>query len=163
MEPIKTKRLIIRNFEDKDLDTLYAYRNDPDCARYQIWTLRSKPELAGFIAEAKKREIGDSWVQLAIEHNGQHIGDLYIAHRRTAFTLGYTIAKAYQRQGYAEEAVKAVIDYIFGHHQNCEILCLIHPKNVASLGLVTKLRFKSEGYEAKLESMVFSLTPKNGW
>jgi RimJ/RimL family protein N-acetyltransferase len=34
---IESERLILRRFEDSDLELFVAYRNDPEVARYQSW------------------------------------------------------------------------------------------------------------------------------
>ena len=34
---IESERLILRRFEDSDLTSFVAYRNDPEVARYQSW------------------------------------------------------------------------------------------------------------------------------
>ena len=46
---LQTDRLILRNLSPDDLDTLYLYRNNADCARYQHWENTSKEYLKDFI------------------------------------------------------------------------------------------------------------------
>jgi aminoglycoside 6'-N-acetyltransferase len=35
---VESERLVLRRFEDRDLASLLAYRNDPEVARYQGWS-----------------------------------------------------------------------------------------------------------------------------
>ena len=50
MQPfLKTNRLLLRNLSCEDLDILYDYRNNADCARYQHWTDTSREALRDFI------------------------------------------------------------------------------------------------------------------
>ena len=46
---LQTDRLILRNLSPDDLDTLYLYRNNADCAQYQHWENTSREYLKDFI------------------------------------------------------------------------------------------------------------------
>ena len=51
---LTTERLIIRRFQDSDLEFFLAYRNDPEVAKYQGWSLPYTPESAlAFIGAMK--------------------------------------------------------------------------------------------------------------
>ncbi len=63
--------------------------------------------------------------------------------------LGYKLHKDYLRQGYMTEALKKSIDYIFHTLKLHRIEASIMPKNEASLELIKKLGFTSEGYSPK--------------
>ena len=59
--------------------------------------------------------------------------------------LGYAIAVPYQRQGYALEVCRAILDYAWEKLGYGRVNCLIEPENAASLGLVKKLGFTYKG------------------
>ena len=46
---LQTQRLYLRNLQPKDLDAVYAYRNDPECAKYQRWEDTSREKIASFL------------------------------------------------------------------------------------------------------------------
>ncbi len=154
-----TDRLIVRNFIDEDIDTLHAYRNDPECARYQIWKVRDKEGLKDFIKDVKNKKVGDDYTQLAItlKENNRHIGDLYIAKKDACLTIGYTISRPYQHNGYGIEVVSKLVAYIKEKLGKVEIVAMIDKDNSASINLINKLKFTNEGYNKVVDSLIFSL------
>ena len=119
-EPILTQRLRLRRSWPDDAEQISAYRSDPDVHRYQGWDrldpdgIRAEIEL---MADRMPGEPG-GWVQLSVEdrETGQLVGDVGLSPAEddaTVIKLGYTIAPAFQRRGYATEAITALIDYAF--------------------------------------------------
>lgn len=124
MLPIRTERLILRGFRVGDAPALAAYRSDERVARYQSWT----PPYPLAAAESLAREMmargpldqpaPGEWNQIAIQpgsspvESGSLLGDcafrLEPGDARQA-SIGFTIATAHQRRGYATEAVHALI------------------------------------------------------
>ena len=67
---LETTRLILRTFEERDIQPFSTYRSDPDIAKYQGWeTPYSLEQAAEFTSEmcAKKPGEPGQWYQLAIE------------------------------------------------------------------------------------------------
>ncbi len=62
----------------------------------------------------------------------------------TEFGLFYAISPAYQRQGYATEAVKALVDYAFQHLRLKRIVATTAYDNNASIGVMRKLGMRIE-------------------
>lgn len=154
--PIETPRLLIRRFEARDLPTLHAYRNDQEVARYTGWREYDLDTLMQFILtmnQATPDSVGD-WFQLAVEvkATGTHIGDIGI-HRQAdephEAEIGYAFAQASQGQGYATEAVRAVVDFLFNHVGLHRITALIYADNPRSIALVERLGFRKEGHYTK--------------
>jgi RimJ/RimL family protein N-acetyltransferase len=119
---LDTQRLILRPFQDSDLEPFVAYRSDPDVARYQSGELPyTKEQAAAFLQRQKRGQPGSQgeWYQLAIERK-QHaglIGDCafhVLAHDARQAEIGFSLARQYQRQGYATEAVLRLLEYLFG-------------------------------------------------
>lgn len=61
-------------------------------------------------------------------------------------TVGYSLAEAYQGQGYMSEALSAGIDYVFSHMQFHRISANYIPHNQRSGRLLKKRGFVVEGY-----------------
>jgi RimJ/RimL family protein N-acetyltransferase len=81
---LETDRLRIRKFKDSDLESLFAYRNDPEVARYQGWDAPYPCEMAReFVEEMKAKDsaVRGEWFQAAIEEivTGEMVGDYYSA------------------------------------------------------------------------------------
>ncbi len=124
--PLTTPRLLLRRFRTEDLPSFSHYRNLPEVARFQSWTHYGMTEATAFYEQ--QRSLGfaadESWFQLAVEiqANGALAGDVgihFLDHGRQA-ELGMTFSPAYQHQGYAREAMRAVMALLFeqlAHHR----------------------------------------------
>jgi RimJ/RimL family protein N-acetyltransferase len=74
--------------------------------------------------------------------------------------VGYSVAPDYRRQGYAEESVRALIEFAFAHPEVARVRASVSPANGPSLGLVRKLGFARVGVqydEVDGEEIVFEL------
>jgi len=153
---IETPRLLIRRFEERDLPTLHAYRNDHEVARYAGWHESDYEGLIQFILTMNRttpNTIGD-WFQWAVEVKATqtHIGDIGI-HRQAEepkeAEIAYTFARSAQGQGYATEAVHGVLGYLFTTLYLHRITALIYADNARSVALVERLGFRKEGHFRK--------------
>lgn len=151
---LHTKRLLIRNFAASDLEAFLAYRNDPEVAKYQGWSipyLREKGE--AFIAEMKDAHAPKQgqWMQLALESKdtGVLIGDVAFCIKdedmRQA-VIGFTIAFAYWQIGFATEALTALLDYLFEDIDLHRVTADCDTKNIASWKTLEKLGFRREAH-----------------
>jgi RimJ/RimL family protein N-acetyltransferase len=156
---LETERLLLRNFKYDDLDLLYKYRNELNCAKYQSWDDTSREYLQSFIKEEKNKIVKGETLQLAIslKNNNELIGDTYIAFKNKTITLGYTISPQHQRKGYAYEILQSIISHLFKNFDDHEIVCMVHPDNEASKMLLEKLNFENEGYLKEIDSLIYSL------
>ena len=60
--------------------------------------------------------------------------------------IGCTLAKKHHGKGYATEALKSAIDYLFNELNKHRIIGSIDPNNVSSIGLVKRLKFRKEAH-----------------
>ncbi len=147
--PITTPRLTIRALRPADAPTLTAYRDDAEVARYQDWPLpfplSAAEQLIAEQADIRGPRSG-AWVQMAIDHAGELIGDIAVGLDGTGrlATIGYTLRGERQRQGLATEAVGGVIDALFaaGIHR---VSATLDPANIPSAMLLERLAFRYEG------------------
>jgi aminoglycoside 6'-N-acetyltransferase len=158
---METNRLILRTFEMRDVPGFAAYRSDPEVARYQGWDAPfSEQQAEKFVRSMRRVSPGapGKWLQLAIEvrSSGELAGDCAFQvgggdpHQAT---IGVTLAKRFQGQGYGYEAVARLLDYLFFElrlhrvHADCDEL------NRASYHLMEKLGMRREAHF--IESMWF--------
>lgn len=149
--PLTSDRLTITMMRDEHAAGLVAYRNDPDVARFQSWSVPFTDEMA-------ERLIGEqvacdgptrgTWVQLAVMREGRVIGDVAVGvdddgHQAM---IGYSIAPDEQGNGYATEAVASVVDALFGEPGMHRVSATIDPANLASRRVLDKLGFRHEGH-----------------
>jgi len=151
---LETPRLLLRNFREMDLEPFLLYRNDPEVYRYQGWKRPYLREDAlEFIAKMKNAIPGTSgeWFQLAIESkaNGELLGDIAFhltkSNPRQAY-LGYTLSRAFWGQGYASEAARKVLDYLFRVLDLHRVLADCDVDNLASIRLLELLGFRREAH-----------------
>ena len=77
------------------------------------------------------------------------IGDMGISftnHNNMQAELGCTLHKDYQKKGYATEALKAMVDYLFGTLDKHRIIASVDPRNTASIQLIERLGFRKEAH-----------------
>ena len=149
--PLRTSRLLLRVMRARDVPTLVDYRNDPAVARYQGWELPYLQSAAAAMI-ADQDDVDDvtpgRWVQIALQDaDGAVVGDTAVGldASGSVATLGYTVARARQGNGYAREAVAAVVDGLFEHTAVHRIEVGLDPANHASLRVIEPLGFRHEG------------------
>jgi RimJ/RimL family protein N-acetyltransferase len=149
---ITTERLVLRRFRPADAPVLAAYRSDPEVARYQSWDapfplLRAETAVANFIASDPDKP---GWFQYAVERTGDRvlIGDVAVRlhDNLKQAEIGFTLAAAYQKSGYATEAVGAVLDRLFRLQGLHKVTGECDARNTPSAGLMERLGFIREGH-----------------
>ena len=97
--------------------------------------------------------IPNTWFQLAIVNKNEDmlIGDIgiHFLEDNAQVEIGYTLAPSYQGQGYAIEALKAVINYLFSDLKKHRITASVDPNNTKSIRLLEKLGMRKEGHFIK--------------
>ena len=79
--PIGTERLVLRVMQPGDAAALAAYRDDPEVARFQDWSLPfGLANAEGLLASQAHLDDLDpeGWTQVAIDHQGEMVGDLAV-------------------------------------------------------------------------------------
>ena len=149
---IHTPRLTLRAFLPADLDTFVAYRSDPEVARWQGWEAPYPPESARTLftrASADLPPTPGEWRQVAVARrsDGLLLGDC--AFRRSddgqQAELGVTLASAHHGQGYASEALAALIDWLFDEVGLHRVFANCDPRNPAVISLLSRLGLRDEG------------------
>jgi ribosomal-protein-alanine N-acetyltransferase len=151
--PIRTERLLLREFRVSDEADVHAYGSDPEVSRFMDW---------GPNDAATTREVMQRWarsqevwprdeVNLAVEHlaDGRVIGSFRLGlkapgHRTADF--GHSYHRAYWRQGYAAEAARALFAVGFGDLGLHRIWATADVRNIASWRLLEKLGMRREAH-----------------
>ena len=141
---ITTPRLVLRRFRPSDHAALTAYRTDPEVARFQSWN----PSTAAADLAAGDPD-APGWFQYAIERTTDHtlIGDVavHLHDNLMQAEIGFTLAPDSQKQGYATEAVRAVLDRLFRGQGLHKVTGECDARNTASAALMERLGFTREG------------------
>ncbi|MBU1096938.1 MAG: GNAT family N-acetyltransferase [Bacteroidetes bacterium] len=143
---IITERLTISPLNLSDAQTIFQYRALPEIYKFQSWLPISLHEVKNMILSSS--EFGDwnvgQWRQLGIylKNSGTIIGDIGILWQEdNKFEIGFTLAPAFQKAGYAFEAVSAVINYLKNFYKIEFLVASTDPENLPSINLLKKLGF----------------------
>ena len=151
---MQTPRLLIRNFKETDLASFVAYRNDTEVAKYQSWKVPYTLEMGSrFIQQMKDMNAPKqgSWMQvaLALKESDELIGDLGFFINQTDIrqaTIGFSIARAQWRKGFATEAILQVLNYLFFDIDLHRIVANCDVENIASYRTLEKMGFRREAH-----------------
>jgi RimJ/RimL family protein N-acetyltransferase len=150
---LAAERLVLRRFRPADLPTFAAYRSDPEVARYQSWS-------APFGLDAAERMLAElngihpdtpgEWFQFAVALHGSDelIGDCgahVLADDPRQAEIGFTFAPAHQGRGYATEAVRRLLDYLFLERGKHRVAAGCDDRNGRSAALLRRVGMRREG------------------
>ena len=144
-----TPRLILRPWQESDLNDFYTYASEPGTGEMAGWphheNIETSREILNMFLEEKN--------VFALEHRetGKVIGSLGLhdswANRDRAYEhlpcmeIGYVLSRVYWGQGLMPEAVNAVIRYAF-EEMNVALLTVGHfPHNAQSRRVIEKSGF----------------------
>ena len=173
MTILETPRLILRHFQDDDVDAMNSVLGDAEVMRFSEGT-----KAPGQVSEWIQRWIDDLYDRWGF-------GLWAVVERRTGLTIGYCgltrfpgrcavdeteigfrLSRTFWGQGFATETATAVRDHAFGTLRLPKLIAMIDPANVRSVRVVQKVGFRYER-EAMLEGYdhpdhVYSLTRDPG-
>jgi RimJ/RimL family protein N-acetyltransferase len=169
---ILTQRLLLDPLRPEDAASLFAYRGDPEVARYQGWKPADLGAASAFITQQSERAFGepDGWNQLAIRdrQTGELVGDFGIHFPPTKddpIEFGLSLKPAHQGKGYAREVMQAAVDLAFGSWGYRRLVGSVDPRNTASVALCRSLGFRQEAHHIEsyrfrgewVDDMIFAL------
>jgi RimJ/RimL family protein N-acetyltransferase len=115
-----TERLRLRRSTPQDAAAISAYRSDPRVHVTQGWERTDPDHVRADIEQMAHRLPGEpgGWVQFTVEerNSGALVGDVGLSpddEDPGVIKVGYTVDPAYQRRGYASEAVSSLVAYAF--------------------------------------------------
>ena len=161
---LKTPRLYLRNLRKSDAALIHAWRNDPDCSRYQRWEASDAESVAAYVERfgcSCFLSTQEEQHYAVCDHKGI-VGEVsyFYTEEDRCVTLGITIAPAHQRKGYAREILAAVIDAVQEKYPALDLVALIEPENHPSIALFESLGFERECYAEKIHSYVYTIYAK---
>lgn len=155
---LETQRLILRNVGESDAEVIHDYRNNEICARYQRGQTKDLDGIRDLVQRRGADVLGtDENCMVAVERkdSGEMIGEIIVMPNDNCFSLGYTFSYRHHRQGYAYEALSALIDCLHRTYPDWEFISFTDPENVPSMNLLKKLGYTDLGYASKVTSQVF--------
>ncbi|HEX5996244.1 MAG TPA: GNAT family N-acetyltransferase [Jiangellales bacterium] len=148
---LRTERLELRPVRDEDVDRILEYRSRPEVTR---WLLRTVVDPASFRAAWRRAGEDPDDHSVAVVLDGVVIGTVSLdvvdgmgqpgMPPRTEAELGYIFDPAYGGQGYATEAVIAMVAYAFDRLGVRRITASCFADNGASVRLLEKIGMRRE-------------------
>jgi len=152
---ISTERLYLRRLKLSDAEVMFHYRADPEIYRYQNWQPSGIRDVEYFITDriAEEPDVPGTWYQFGIFVKGENtmIGDLgiHFLEDEKQCEIGYTLASDFQGKGYALEAVKGILGYLFGSLKKHRVIGSVDPGNIKSTNLLEKIGMRKEAHFRK--------------
>ena len=135
---IRTERLLLRPARMTDLADFHDIMRRPQAMDY--WSTPPHPDMTtttNWLASTVARDPATT-VEFAVEYQGRVIGK---AGGGEMPEVGYIFHPDYWGQGFATEAMRAVITHAFATHPVDHLLADIDPRNTASQRLLLRLGF----------------------
>ncbi|MGY2850609.1 MULTISPECIES: GNAT family N-acetyltransferase [Bradyrhizobium] len=168
---IETARLILRPWRASDVAENTKMLSDPETARFI--TPDHQPVTSALKGWRNAAVISGHWAlygfgMFAVEEksSSRYIGRVgpYYPPEWPGFEVGWGIAKEHRGKGYAVEAARAAIDFVFANFTVDRIIHCIDPANAASQAVARRLGAVNEG-PGKLEGDVVDIwvTSRQRW
>lgn len=142
---LSTERLILRRWQDRDLEPWAAMNADPEVREHlgePLTREQSDASVARFLAEFDERGYG--WWAVEIRATGGFAGFAGLDRVDdglpfTGVEIGWRLARAAWGKGYATEAALAVLGFGFGTLGLAEILAVTTAGNLRSQAVMSRI------------------------
>ena len=155
---LETERLILRQVKMADADTIYGYRNNEICARYQRGQTKERSKIEELIASRSDDVLSvenNAMIGVALKDTDELVGEIIVMPNEGAISLGYTFSYKHHRKGFAFEALSVLVDFLHNQYPDWEFISFTDPANIPSMNLLKKLGYMHLGFAQKLDSEVF--------
>ncbi|MBK5431980.1 MULTISPECIES: GNAT family N-acetyltransferase [Bacillus] len=149
----KTDRLILRRLSIDDAKYFHFYRSNPEVAKFQSWDNYQYHEAETFVNEQINNNPNQpgTWFQFAIAlaENNKMIGDCALhtlLSEPRIVEIGFTLSPEYQGNGYATEAIYALLYYIFHSLGKHKVIAFSDVRNNKSISVLERVGMRREGH-----------------
>jgi len=150
--PLRTKRLLLRDFKEEDWKAVHVYASDPEVVRFMAWGPNSEEETRDFVRKAIKyrEERPRQHFELAaiLKTDDALVGGCGLNVTSLADRvgcIGYCFNRLCWRVGLATEASEALLIYGFERLGLHRIWATCDSENLASSRVLEKVGMKREG------------------
>lgn len=148
---LETKRLRLRPLTMRDERDMYRYASDPEVSRHVLWDAHESPrQTRAALRSALRQYRNGAPGSFAIERRSDRrmigtIGFMWISCEHRSGEVGYSLARDCWNQGYATEALSAVLRFGFDTLRLHRIEAMHEIDNPASGRVMEKCGMKCEG------------------
>lgn len=148
--PIFTERLVLRAYEEADLDQLHTVLYSDEAAMRLLGGPRDLPGTRAALERSISQQDfgGYSFWPVIERESGLMCGEaglFPLAPDGPEVALGYAFGSAYWGRGYATEAASAVIAEAFGALGMDRLVAITREANLGSRRVLAKLGFREQG------------------
>lgn len=147
---LKTNRLVLRPFKNEDYEAVFNLYADEETCKYllhEAWTKENAKK------KFEKKIVNDKLAQyktlnLAVTQEDRVIGEISVWYTdmKETVEIGCSFLAASSKKGYATEAVRAVIYWLFKDRNSHRIQANLDARNEASAKLCERVGMRKEGH-----------------
>jgi RimJ/RimL family protein N-acetyltransferase len=149
---LETERLILRPLESGDVDDILPYHSDPASVRYIPWDVRDRDFVVDWLTRAVTYTgLAESEPGLLLamveKASGRVIGQLnssMVDRANNTADVGYISNPDFRGQGFVNEALTALIEYLFRVVKVHRVVADIDIRNEESVRVVERLGMRRE-------------------
>ncbi len=140
---LETERLVLRMFEERDLDDYAKMCSDSQVMHYLGGRALSRQEtwrhIAMFVGHWQLRGYG--LLAAELRESGRFIGRLGLWRPEgwPGLEIGWAVDRPHWGNGYATEGARAVLRHAFDERGIASLISIIHPENKASIRVAEKI------------------------
>jgi RimJ/RimL family protein N-acetyltransferase len=138
-----------------DVDDIHAYQSLEAVCRYLLFEPRTREEVAHKVAQHAAATTlagdGDYW-QIAVEHDGRVIGDVFFTIKSVQHAtgeIGWTLHPDFGGRGFMTEAAGAVLGVAFDTLGLHRVFAHLDTRNTASIALCRRLGLREEAHHVE--------------
>jgi [ribosomal protein S5]-alanine N-acetyltransferase len=153
---LKTQRLLLRPFEDSDIENVFKGLSHPDVIKYygvSYTILEETKTQMHFFKDLEKNETGQWWAICSLDkhffYGGCGLNNINKQHRRGE--IGYWLLTEFWGKGIIKEALPLVCDYGFKKMNLHRIEAVVETENANSKKVMLNMGFEYEGVMKECE------------
>lgn len=148
---IVTPRLVLREFQVSDYDSVHHYGSDPVVTKFVPWGPNTITDSRAFLTRKFKEQSESPRTKCDFAITCRETGEFFGAcgvmtqnvSSQTAF-LGYVLKKSAHGKGYATEFARAMVEFGFKHMNLYRIEATCDSDNFASFNVMKKIGMQKE-------------------
>lgn len=155
-----TERLLLREFEERDWQSMLEYQVDPEFLRFNPWSYRTELDVRSFVRMfmdwSREQPRKKYQLVIALRETNQLIGNggLRMNHPHAQVAeLGYELDRRFWGHGYATEAALALLTLGFEQLYLHRIWAYCVAENIASAHVLERIGMHYEGRQRESEWM----------
>jgi RimJ/RimL family protein N-acetyltransferase len=152
MKPIRTRRLILRNWEERDRDLFHRINSDERVMEF--FSMRRNRQQSDEMMDRVRADIaarGYGWTAVEIAETGECIGfvglnaaDIGAVVPPGSIEIGWRLAPEFWGQGYVTEAANALLDFAFKELGLAEVVSFAVWNNHRSTAVMERLGMRRD-------------------